>query len=86
MKTVITAAQLITPMEWIETPHVIVEDGQITALGPRDALPAPVGARELNFPGLILARVWGAFLVLTAFRLSQDAWKKARVVKAVPPS
>ncbi len=55
MKTVITAAQLITPMEWIETPHVIVEDGQITALGPRDALPAPVGARELNFPGLILA-------------------------------
>jgi len=39
-----------------------------------------------HVPGLILARVWGAFLVLTAFRLSQDAWKKAKVVKAVPPT
>jgi hypothetical protein len=35
---------------------------------------------------MILARVWGAFLVLTAIRLGQDAWKKAKVVKAVPPS
>jgi len=34
---------------------------------------------------MILARVWGGFLVLTAFRLGQDAWKKANVVKALPP-
>ncbi len=38
-----------------------------------------------HVPGMVLARVWGAFLVLTAFRLGQDAWKKAKVVKAVPP-
>jgi uncharacterized membrane protein YfcA len=38
-----------------------------------------------HVPGMLLARVWGAFLVLTAFRLGQDAWKKAKVVKAVPP-
>ncbi len=39
-----------------------------------------------HVPGMILARVWGGFLVLTAFRLSQDAWKKAKVAnKATPP-
>ena len=38
-----------------------------------------------HVPGLLLARVWGGFLVLTAFRLGQDAWKKANVVKALPP-
>ena len=39
-----------------------------------------------HVPGMILARVWGAFLVLTALRLSQDAWKNSKVVKAAPPS
>jgi uncharacterized membrane protein YfcA len=39
-----------------------------------------------HVPGMILARVWGALLVLTALRLSQDVWKKAKVVKAAPPS
>jgi uncharacterized protein len=40
----------------------------------------------VHVPGLILARVWGAFLVLTALRLAQGVWKKPRVVKAVPPN
>ncbi len=40
----------------------------------------------VHAPGLILARVWGAFLILFAARLAQGAWKKARVAKAVRPS
>jgi uncharacterized protein len=32
----------------------------------------------VHVPGLILARVWGAFLVLTALRLGQGALKKAK--------
>ena len=55
MKTVITAARLVTPQERIESPRVIVEDGRIAALDSREALPAPTGARELDFSGLILA-------------------------------
>lgn len=39
-----------------------------------------------HVPGMILARVWGIFLVLTALRLVQGVWKKPRVVEAVPPS
>ena len=34
MSTVITAARLVTPLEWIESPVVMVEDGHITALRP----------------------------------------------------
>lgn len=40
----------------------------------------------VHVPGLVLARVWGAFLVLTALRLGQGAWKKASVAKPVPPA
>jgi len=32
----------------------------------------------VHVPGLILARIWGAFLVLTALRLGQGALKKAK--------
>jgi len=40
---------------------------------------AIVGALlAIHIPGLILARVWGAFLLLTAFRLAQEAITKAR--------
>jgi uncharacterized protein len=41
----------------------------------------------VHVPGLVLARVWGVFLVFMAFRLAQGAWKKEKVVvKAVPPA
>jgi uncharacterized protein len=40
----------------------------------------------VHVPGLILARVWGVFLVFMAFRLGQGAWKKETAVKAVPPA
>lgn len=55
MKTVITAAHLITPMEWIGSPVVVIEDQRIVAVGARDAIEPPAGARQISFPGMILA-------------------------------
>lgn len=55
MKTVITAAHLITPSEWIESPAVVIEDHHIAAVGSRDSIQLPIGAREFRFPGLVLA-------------------------------
>src|SRR5215470_13051285 len=55
MKTLISAARLMTPTEWIEGPRVLVEDGRISAVAPRESLPVPAGARELDFGGMILA-------------------------------
>jgi hypothetical protein len=52
MSTVITAAHLVTPVEWIESPIVAVEDGHITAVNSRSAMETPAG-RLLDFPGLI---------------------------------
>lgn len=40
----------------------------------------------IHLPGPILARVWGAFLLLTAFRLAQGARKKAPAAKSGQPS
>src|SRR6266853_4638786 len=54
MSTVITAARLVTPLEWIESPVIVVEDGHITALQSRSSAEIPAG-RLLDFPGLILA-------------------------------
>jgi N-acetylglucosamine-6-phosphate deacetylase len=54
MSTVITAASLVTPVEWIKSPVVVVEDAHITALQSRDAAEIPAG-QLLDFPGLILA-------------------------------
>jgi N-acetylglucosamine-6-phosphate deacetylase len=54
MPTVITAAYLVTPIEWIEAPIVVVEDGQIIALRSRNDAETPAG-HVLNFPDLILA-------------------------------
>jgi N-acetylglucosamine-6-phosphate deacetylase len=53
MTTVITASRLITPVEWIELPVVVVEDGHITALQSRSDAEIPAG-QHLNFPDLIL--------------------------------
>lgn len=54
MTTIITALHLITPVEWIESPIVVVEDGHITALQSRSDAGIPAG-RLLDFPDLILA-------------------------------
>jgi N-acetylglucosamine-6-phosphate deacetylase len=55
MKTVITAARLVTPVEVIEQPVLIIEDGRIAALGSREHLAIPGGARRHEFPGRTLA-------------------------------
>lgn len=54
MSTVITAARLVTPVEWIESPVLTVEEGQITALKSHAAAEIPAG-RLMDFPDLILA-------------------------------
>jgi N-acetylglucosamine-6-phosphate deacetylase len=54
MKTTITAAHLITPTAWIESPVVVVEDGRILSLASRASTEAPAG-RRLDFPDSILA-------------------------------
>jgi N-acetylglucosamine-6-phosphate deacetylase len=55
MKTVVTAAHLITPSEWIESPAVVIEDRHIAAVGSAEAIQTPAGARHVRFPGLVLA-------------------------------
>jgi N-acetylglucosamine-6-phosphate deacetylase len=54
MPSIITAARLVTPVEWIESPVVTVHDGHITAVESRSATEIPAGPR-LDFQGLILA-------------------------------
>lgn len=55
-------------------------------MGGGGAVGAVLGALlALYVPGPLLARVWGAFLLLTAVRLAQDAWRK-RATKSGQPS
>ncbi len=55
MKTAVTAAALFTPLERIENPVLVFEDGIISSLGSREASEIPAGARTLDFPSAILA-------------------------------
>ena len=50
MPTIITAARLVTPVEWIEAPVVVIEDGHIASLASRNATEIPV--RQLRIFGL----------------------------------
>src|SRR5690242_8100228 len=54
MPTIVTAARLVTPVEWIEAPVVVIEDGHIASLASRSAMEIPAG-RRLAFQDLILA-------------------------------
>jgi N-acetylglucosamine-6-phosphate deacetylase len=54
MLTIITAECLFTPVGKIESPVVVVEDGQIRAAQPSSAAEIPAG-RRLDFPGMVLA-------------------------------
>lgn len=54
MPTIITAARLVTPVEWIEAPVVVIEDGHIASLASRNGTEIPEG-RRLDFQDLILA-------------------------------
>ena len=55
MKTVITAARLLTPDKSIDHPVLVIEDEWIVALGAREQLAIPAGARHHDFPNEILA-------------------------------
>jgi N-acetylglucosamine-6-phosphate deacetylase len=55
MKTVITAASLITPLERVDSPVVVIEDGRVTAAGSRRQIEIPTGAQHLDFPGMVIA-------------------------------
>src|SRR5712692_6270571 len=51
----LTAATLFTPLERVEQPLLLVEDGSIVEVTSRAHREAPAGSRELDFPGGILA-------------------------------
>jgi N-acetylglucosamine-6-phosphate deacetylase len=48
----IHAGRALTPLEEIPDALILVEDGRITAIGPRAALAVPAGAREIDARGL----------------------------------
>jgi N-acetylglucosamine-6-phosphate deacetylase len=55
MKTAITAARLLTPLDVIEHPVLMVEDGVIVAVGSRSHMPLPANVQLREFPGALLA-------------------------------
>jgi len=55
MKTTITASRLITPVEVIEHPVLVVEDEHILSVGPRSEISVAEDARHYDFPDAILA-------------------------------
>jgi N-acetylglucosamine-6-phosphate deacetylase len=54
MKTAITAQTMFTPLERVERPVLVMEDGVITAVGQREAVPVPSGAKHVDYPGAVL--------------------------------
>src|SRR5438067_13084535 len=63
---VIRAAKALTPMEEIADAAVVIEDGKITAIGRRDAIEVPKGAKEHDArqytlaPGFVDIHIHGA--------------------------
>ncbi len=55
MLTVLTADRLFTPLETIEQPVLVIEDGRILQLGPRDSITLPQGARHIDYRGHSIA-------------------------------
>lgn len=54
MRTVVTAARLLTPETEIERPVVTIEDGSITGIFSSGALEVPTNAEHLDFPDATL--------------------------------
>ena len=55
MKTVITAGSLFTPLEVIESPVVLIEDGRVMAVSSRRQMEEPAQAEHFDFPQMIVA-------------------------------
>jgi len=55
MTTVLLARQMLTPLERIEDPALFIEDGTISAVGPRASVTVPLRGRVVDFGDAILA-------------------------------
>ncbi len=55
MKTALTARLAFTPLEAIENPVIVIEDGIIAAVQPHAAMPIPQNARFLDLADAIIA-------------------------------
>ena len=55
MKTVLTASALLTPLEQIAAPMLVIEDGVIAQVTSRSDSEVPAGAEVRDFPGALLA-------------------------------
>src|SRR5579864_6467511 len=55
MKTVITARSLFTPLETVESPVLVIEDGRVLAVKPRRQMEVPASAKHFDFPEMTLA-------------------------------
>jgi N-acetylglucosamine-6-phosphate deacetylase len=55
MTTVLQARQLLTPLERIENPALLIEDGIISAVGPHASVTVPLKGRVVDFGDAILA-------------------------------
>jgi N-acetylglucosamine-6-phosphate deacetylase len=53
--TALLARQLFTPVECVDNAVLVMEDGIISAVGPRDAVSIPVGSRLIDLGDSILA-------------------------------
>jgi N-acetylglucosamine-6-phosphate deacetylase len=63
---IINAARALTPLQEVPDAAVVFEDGRISAVGPRAAIVAPAGAREISardatiVPGFVDVHIHGA--------------------------
>lgn len=55
MRTVLTASALLTPLERIEQPLIVIEDGQIARVSSRQLSEIPAGTEVRDFPDGVLA-------------------------------
>lgn len=55
MKTVLTASSLFTPLETVDSPVVVIEDGKVTAVKPRRQMEVPASTKHFDFPEMIIA-------------------------------
>lgn len=55
MKIVITASTLFTALEMVESPVVVIEDGQVAAVKPRRQMEVPASTKHFDFPEMIIA-------------------------------
>jgi N-acetylglucosamine-6-phosphate deacetylase len=55
LKIYLTAAQAFTPLETIDHPVLLIDDGKIQQISSRENIAIPPGSRHRDFPGAILA-------------------------------